>query len=141
MSLVRDKLSSVFPDVQIGVGLPGGSECAVHVVQAVLEIATKEFKSDDVIVAKTDFKNAFNARNRAHIATSLYSHAQLNSLWRLFDFAYSAPSLLVVHKDGVLEGHLWSENGVRQGDSLASLCFALSLFRTSSPTPLRNYLE
>jgi hypothetical protein len=52
----------------------------------------------------------------------------LNTLWRLVDFAYSQPSdLLIRNGDGKLYPGITSSQGVRQGDPLSSLLFALAI--------------
>ena len=63
LDLVRDALPKIFEPIQLGVGSTGGSERAVHLLQAGL--ATM---GPDVVVLKCDFQNAFNERKRADIS-------------------------------------------------------------------------
>src|ERR1700678_3964041 len=59
---------------------------------------------------------------------ALYSHPQLQYIWRLVDFAYSVPSDLYIRNgDGTLWPGIYSAQGVRQGDPLSSLLFALTI--------------
>ena len=59
---------------------------------------------------------------------TLYQHQSLSSLWRLADYAYSTPSpLLIYGNDGQVFRELQSQQGVRQGDPLSALMFALTL--------------
>ena len=73
-------------------------------------------------------KNAFNTISRRIVLESLYAQPTLNTLWRLADFAYSHPSdLLIRNGDGKLYPGITSSQGVRQGDPLSSLLFALAI--------------
>src|SRR3954465_10389398 len=59
---VRESFPELFEPIQLGVGCPGGSERAVHVLRAGLEIF-----GEDSIVLKCDLRNAFNERKRDQI--------------------------------------------------------------------------
>ena len=108
LDLVRDALPKIFEPIQLGVGSTGGSERAVHLLQAGL--ATM---GPDVVVLKCDFQNAFNERKREQILSALFNQDSLQPLWRLSHWAYRAPSELLV-LDNV-------------GDGLGSLLFSLSV--------------
>jgi hypothetical protein len=112
-----------FPGIQLGVGHRGGSERAIHLIRAGMEVHGPE-----AVVISTDWTNAFNARSRADIGTSFFSNANCGPSHRIANFAYSSGSELCVHRrDGSVLGVIMSEQLVRQGDPLSSLAFSLSV--------------
>jgi hypothetical protein len=123
VSCAKEKVPTLFTEIQYGVQFSGGCDVSVIGVQAALE------ECDDHIAVMFDVSNAFNERERDDIADALYSRSDCKSLWRLFDFAYagSPTPLLVYGEKGELKHVQPSANGVRQGDPLAALLFALSM--------------
>src|SRR3569833_2894473 len=111
--------------IQFGVGVRGGCDTAVLKIQAELDAD----KYNVAILA--DISNAFNTRERYHIARELYAVQSTQPIWKLFRFAYqrSESPLIVYSRDGQCQHVQASANGVRQGDPLASLLFALSMDR------------
>ena len=101
--------------------MPGGTERALHAIQL-----SSELHGPDAVVCSIDIRNAFNSCSRAAIAQCLYATPQLRPIWRLFNWAYHDPSSLLVY-NASLSATLESSEGVRQGDFLASLLFALCL--------------
>src|SRR6185437_8793617 len=73
----------------------------------------------------------FNSRRRSDIARSVFDQAlrdRVGNMWRMFHWAYSSTSALLYYGiDGRLVSTLQSAEGVRQGDPLAALSFALSV--------------
>ena len=123
--LVSSRLPEIFPTVQKGVGVSGGSDRALHVTQLSLELLCR--KCDPVVLA-VDVRNAFNCIDRAAIAHAILDHPQLHVLWHFFSWSYSEPSdLLVYDGDGALAATVQSLQGVKQGDPVASLLFALTV--------------
>ena len=96
MELIKPHLPALFEPIQLGVGAPGGSERAVHDIQAALD------QSKESILLKCDLKNAFNERSRSQILSELFRHENLRPVWRLAHWAYKSPSSLLVFDRGVL---------------------------------------
>ncbi len=72
-----------------------------------------------------DQSNAFNECPRELVLRRLFERPELAGIWRITHWAYSEPSDLWVVSRGKIAGHLMSSQGVRQGDPLAMLLFAL----------------
>lgn len=116
-------LPDLFPRIQKGFHRCG-VERVIHSITAHLELTAS---SDSVLIA-ADYKAAFQNRSRAAIVSSVLGCPQLKPIHRLFWWAYSNSSdLLLFSRDGLLTGNISSSNGVRQGDILASIAFALSM--------------
>jgi hypothetical protein len=68
-----------------------------------------------------DIKNAFNTRSRVKMAESLFRTPRTHPIWNLFHWAYCDPSHLnLYHQNGEYKGTILSQEGLRQGDILAS---------------------
>ena len=111
---------------------PGGSEAAV------LYLRTAIAQHPTWCVLACDIKNAFNSRDRAAILKKLYETPSLEPLWRISHWAYGAPSDLLVTDGGKLTEIIPSAQGVRQGDALSSLLFALSMVQIYRDTAERS---
>jgi hypothetical protein len=118
LSQVAGCLPAIFEPIQLGVGAAGGPERAVHLIRAAIEAT-----HPDSVVLLTDARNAFNACHRSDMLAAVYSHPGLQTAWRLFDWAYNAPSKLLLTRGEEVVGVLASAEGVRQGDALAMLGF------------------
>ena len=101
--------------------LPGGSEAAVVYMRVALH------QHPQWTVMACDLKNAFNTRNRSQILETLYQHKELSGLWTFANWAYRSPSDLLVVDRGTIKKTISSAQGVRQGDPLSALLFALSM--------------
>ncbi len=77
-----------------------------------------------------DIANAFNTVDRAAVLRAVYANAELAPCWRMVAFGYGHPSLLLMPcSDEVSEADAFIESstGIRQGDPLAALLFALAV--------------
>ena len=99
----------------------GGSESALHILQAAID------SHPDWVVISGDITNAFNSRKRCQILESLFNEPTLSPLFRLAYWSYNKPSQLLTLNNGKVAFTLDSQEGVKQGDILASLLFALSM--------------
>jgi len=108
-------ISPLLSPLQLGVGIAGGSEGAVH--------AARRFVNSmglNKVFVKLDFSNAFNS---LHWRDMLFAVAdKIPELYSLVFSAYSSPSVL--HFNGA---HILSADGVQQGDPLGPLLFCLSI--------------
>jgi hypothetical protein len=127
-------LSLCFPSIQFGFHR-AGIDRVIHQARAALEL------HPDSILITTDFRAAFQTRCRSSIATSVFNQPILSHINRLFHWAYSQPSdLLIFSPDGSLYDSVLSSNGVRQGDVLASIAFAVSVQQLFSSSLSPNSL-
>ena len=115
-------IADCFPTVQKGFH-PSGVDRVIHSLRAKLEL-----HPDSILIA-TDFKAAFQTRDRSIIAQRLFQQPLLSYIHRFFHWAYQHPSdLLLFNPDsGELAATISNSNGVRQGDVLASVAFAVSV--------------
>jgi len=89
---VANQIPKLLLPLQYGVGISGGCEHVIHTVQHALENT-----HTPLAALAIDFKNAFNAISRRAVLRSLYNHPELESLYKLVDFAYSKPSTLFIN--------------------------------------------
>src|SRR5690606_16095704 len=100
MTLIQDKLPSLFPRIQFGVSRPGGSEAAAQLTRAVLTESSTRHPT--TIALATDFRNAFNSSNRARTWRAMLDRPDTEPVWRMFHWAYSQPSDLLVYDNSRL---------------------------------------
>jgi hypothetical protein len=115
---VAQTAASLLAPHQYGVGVSSGAERIVHSLQHTLTDTTRRLS-----LLQIDISNAFNTCDRGRMLRELYSTPQLSPLYRMVDFAYSTPSVLLLER---AEGKsILSRNGVRQGDPLSALLFCV----------------
>ena len=117
-SSVHALLSDIFiPEGQLGVGVRGGLEAAIHACRyTISQLRHKE----DLCMLKVDFKNAFNECDRDTFLSRL--KLELPELFSWVQWCYCNPAQLRFGQHA-----LHSTSGVQQGDLLGPLLFALTL--------------
>ncbi len=132
---VNDEVASLLSPRQVGVGIKGGCEAAVHACRSYLEdLQTSPL---DKILVKLDFVNAFNSVRRDVLLQKV--HKYLPQLYPLAQSSYGAVSSLVLG-DHTVD----SAEGVQQGDPLGPLFFCLvihDLLCTLSSEFVAGYLD
>ena len=123
MTLIEEKLLKLFPRIQYGVKRPGGSESAAQLIRAALDESSRVCSSS--VALQLDFMNAFNACSRSQAWERLLSTPETESMWRMFHWAYSEGSDLLLYDRSALHSVLQSLEGVRQGCPFAAFAFAL----------------
>ena len=100
---------------QVGFGIAGGVEAAVHASRVYLTHLPNE-----KAMLKVDFKNAFNSirRDKMLKAVKLY----VPNLLPFVSSAYSSPSILLWHGAQILSGE-----GIQQGDPISPMLFCLTI--------------
>jgi hypothetical protein len=120
MRKVTSAATTLLAPHQLGVGVASGAERIVHSLQHTLTDKGRRHA-----LLKLDISNAFNACDRARALRVLYAQPALSAMWRMADFAYAAPSQLLLQ--GCEGQRLLSSNGLRQGDALSAVLFCLYL--------------
>ena len=111
---VRDEMAALLAPRQLGYGVRGGAEAAVHAARLYLQGLQHR------CVLKLDVKNAFNTLRRDKML-----HALQNFAPDLFPFVYSSysSSSSLFWNDKTIQ----STEGVQQGDPLGPLLFCLTI--------------
>lgn len=116
---VVEEMADILVPRQLGYGVPGGSEAAVHAARRFLSNMDAHHA-----MVKLDFSNAFNSVRRDCILQSVRSLCPL--LYPYVHSAYAAPSNLLWGNRSII-----SAEGVQQGDPLGPLLFCLVLHQHS----------
>jgi len=104
-------LAEYLQPVQLGVGVPGGCEAAVHAARRFVEAMP-----DGHCMVKLDFANAFNSLHRDVMLEAV--RERVPGIYRFCHLAYSQPSQLIYG------GHtIMSQEGPQQGDPLGASLF------------------
>jgi len=110
-----ESLTTTLSPKQLGVGVKGGAEAAVHATRRYLQQM-----SEGNILAKLDFKNAFNSLSRNAMLEAVADYAP--DIYHFCYSAYSSPSILSFGNHIVS-----SSEGPQQGDPLGPLLFSISI--------------
>ena len=97
--------------LQVGVGVAGGAEAAVHIPRRLLNNLP-----DDHVLVKLDFKNAFNSIRRDLILQSVAEN--IPEIYRFVHASLDCNSKLAFSTYTIL-----SREGCQQGDPLGSPVF------------------
>ena len=108
-------LANFFSPSQLGVGVAGGCEAAIHAARRFLCEAPSDY-----VLAKLDFSNAFNCLHRDTMLSAVAE--RLPQIYRFCHLSYSVPTSLVFG-----EFEIESREGAQQGDPLGPLLFCLTL--------------
>jgi hypothetical protein len=109
------KISGSMAPLQVGVGIPGGAEAAVHALRRYVDQMP-----DDFVVVKLDYSNAFNSLRRDSLL-----EAVAKDLPELYRFAYDSYANYPILQHGTYS--ITSEEGPQQGDPLGPLEFCLAV--------------
>ena len=83
-----------------------------------------------------DIHNAFNCINRAVVVERLIAEPRFARVVRFVTWSLQAPSLLLARgSNGSVAFSMSSSQGVRQGDPMSSLLFALAIQPCIEPAP------
>jgi len=114
------------PHGQVGVGIPGGLEAAIHAVRHSLSVLGND---NSLALLKIDMKNAFNECNRTSFLDRVSEDFPEIAPW--VHWCYSQPAELRFGNRRIL-----ASTGVQQGDPLGPLLFSLVLVQFLNSNPL-----
>nr|GEW76143.1 hypothetical protein [Tanacetum cinerariifolium] len=115
--MIGHSLDGYLDDLQFGIGVSGGTEAILHVVNRLIDGRGND---DGISMLFADFKNAFNLVDREVMLREVHLRCAAISHW--VEFCYSNPARLCY-----VEHTLWSCQGVQQGDALGPLLIPLVL--------------
>ena len=122
MDEMKTQVRDHFGDLQLGILRQGGAEEIVHAIKDTLNL------SPDMNLVTFDGKNAFNSVYRDKGFAPVVHDKKWQSLWNLFQLEYGEASDLHFHdNDGSDPVIIKSQRGCRQGSTLGSFYFALSI--------------
>ena len=111
---VSDRMQNLLAPHQLGVGVRGGVEAAVHTIRGAVSANPNKW------LLQLDLENAFNSVSRTHVLSEVARLLPDCLAWAVT--CYGTASNLQFGKSS-----LSSSSGVQQGDPFAGICFALVL--------------
>lgn len=114
---VRADAKAYLWPAQVGVAVKAGGEVAVHTLRAWVG---RRAASDNSVVVKVDFRNAFNTVSRDVVLREVREHFPALARWA--SWCYQAPSTPQFGNTTIS-----CSSGVQQGDPLGPLLFAAAL--------------
>ena len=114
-SYAMSRLGDYFAPIQLGVGVSGGCESAVHATRRFMESMPNEF-----VIAKLDFTNTFNNLHRDAMLEAVYK--TVPEIYKFCHLSYSQPTKLRYGSRSIS-----SEEGTQQGDPLGPLLFCITI--------------
>ena len=112
---VLESSAPMLAPTQLGVGVKGGAEAAIHATRRYLEDMTA-----GKLIAKLDFKNAFNSISRSQMLDAVATYAP--EIYHLCYSAYAHSSFLSFGEHSIL-----SAEGAQQGDPLGPFLFCITI--------------
>ena len=107
-------LNDYFMPHQLGVGVSGGCEAAIHATRRFMEMMPKGH-----VIAKLDFSNAFNSLHRDAMLEAVYN--KVPEIYKFCLLSYNHSSILRYGNWTIL-----SQEGSQQGDPLGPLLFCVT---------------
>ena len=126
------RLGDYFGCLQVGVGVKGGCEAAIHAARRFMSVL-----SENQVLVKLDFRSAFNSIHRDALLECVAS--RLPELYRFCYLAYGNSTSVQFGCELIQ-----SAEGVQQGDPLGPLLFCLVIhpILSSSTSPFRiGYMD
>jgi hypothetical protein len=118
----KDEITKASGESQLGGGVRGGVEAAVHAIQDALDSPVP------TAVLHLDIANCFQTRHRRHILAKIMANPNLRLLQRLAHFLYKAPTkVLVLNSKSKVVAEILSKQGVSQGCPLGTAGADISL--------------
>ena len=109
-------LGDYFASIQLGLGISGGCEAAVHAARRFIENMPSDY-----VVARLDFSNALNNLHRYAMLQSVFN--KLPDIYKFCYVCYGQPTFLRYGSETIL-----SQERTQQGDPLGPLLFCLALY-------------
>lgn len=111
-----DNLGAGLAPLQVGVGIKGAAQCLGHAIMAGI------MEHPNHVTVQVDFKNAFNTVCRVAMIKAVIKHAPQLLRFVMWMYKHASPLWIAGSPEPI-----WSKRGVRQGDPLGPLLFALTL--------------